>query len=105
VKAVQAAGNVILLADATYNAASGQSPEMADTGFAPTAPGAVQRRVVYPPFAALAQAGSAVLPSLGLAAALEAGGIAPRDVRFDGNRLVMGDRVMPLSWRQVRSSD
>jgi len=131
VKAVQAAGNVVLLADATYNAASGQSPEMADTGFASTAPGAVQRRVIYPPFAALAQAGSSlghnffvldpdgplrhtvpfaqagshVLPSLGLAAALEAGGIAPRDVRFDGNRLIMGDRVMPLSWRQVRSSD
>ena len=91
----------------------------------------VERRVVYPPFAALAKAGSAlghnffvldpdgplrhtvpfaqtgthVLPSLGLAAALEAAGIAPRDVRFDGDRLVIGDRVMPLSWRQVKSSD
>ena len=70
---------------------------------------------MYPPFAALAAAGSALghnffvldpdgplrhtvpfarsgthaLPSLGLAAALEAAGIAPRDVRFDGNRLLM----------------
>src|SRR6185295_2885594 len=24
---------------------------------------------------------------------------------FDGSRLVIGDRVMPLSWRQVKSSD
>jgi adenylate cyclase len=133
VKAVRAAGNVILLADATYNSLSGESPEMGDTGFAATAPGAVQRRVVYPPFAALAQAGSAlghnffvldpdgplrhtvplaqsgthVLPSLGLAAAIKAAGIAPGDVRFDGNgnRLVMRDRVMPLSWRRVKTSD
>jgi adenylate cyclase len=131
VKAVRAAGNVILLADATYNADSGESPAMPDTGFAPAAPGAVQRHVVYPPFAALAHAGSAlghnffvldpdgplrhtvpfaragtrVLPSLGVAAALRAAGIAPRDVRFDGDRLVMSDRVMPLSWRHVKSSD
>jgi adenylate cyclase len=131
VKAVRAAGNVILLADATYNAESGESPGLPDTGFPPTAPGAVERPVVYPPFAALAQAGSAlghnffvldpdgplrhtvpfaragthVLPSLGVAAALRAAGIAPRDVRFDGDRLVMSDRVMPLSWRHVKSSD
>ena len=131
VKAVRAAGNVILLADATYNSRSGESPELRDTGFAAAAPGAVERRVVYPPFAALAQAGSAlghnffvldpdgplrhtvplaqsgthVLPSLGLAAAIKAAGIAPRDVRFDGNRLVMRDRVMPLSWRRVKTSD
>jgi adenylate cyclase len=131
VNAVRAAGNVILLADATYNAQYGESAGLPDTGFIPAAPGAVQRRVVYPPFAALAEAGSAlghnffvldpdgplrhtvpfaragttVLPSLGLAAALKAAGIAPRDVRFDGNRLVMRDSVMPLSWRQVKSSD
>ena len=60
VEAVRAAGNVILLADATYNADTGESPAMADTGFAPAAAGAVQRRVVYPPFAALAHAGSAL---------------------------------------------
>jgi adenylate cyclase len=131
VSAVRAAGNVILLADATYNAASGESTGLPETGFVSTGPGAVERRVVYPPFAALAAAGTALghnffvldpdgplrhtvpfaqsgthaLPSLGLAAALKAAGIAPRDVRFDGNRLLMADRVMPLSWRQVKSSD
>ena len=131
VEAVRAAGNVILLADATYNAASGESFEMPDTGFPPTSPGALNRPVVYPPFAELAQAGSAlghnffvldpdgplrhtvpftragthVLPSLGLTAALKAAGIPPGDVRFDRGRLVMGDRVMPLSWRHVKSSD
>jgi adenylate cyclase len=131
VASVKAAGNVILLADATYNAQSGESTGLPPTGFDADAPGAVERGVVYPPFAALLPSARAlghnffvldpdgplrhtvpfvksqshVLPSLGLAAALSAAGIPPQKVRYDGNQLVMGDRRMPLEWRRVRSAD
>jgi adenylate cyclase len=131
VDSVQAAGNVILLADATYDAQSGESAGLPQTGFPADAPGAVDRRIVYPPFATLAAAARAlghnffvldpdgplrhtvpfarsqshVIPSLGLAAALRAAGIAPGDVRYDGDRLVIGDRRLPLEWRRVRSAD
>jgi adenylate cyclase len=131
IASVKAAGNVILLADATYNAQSGESSGLPPTEFASDAAGAVERRVVYPPFPALAAAAatlghnffvldpdgplrhtvpfaraqSHVIPSLGLAAALRAGGIAPGDVRFSGDRLVIGDRRLPLEWRRVKSAD
>jgi adenylate cyclase len=131
IESVKAAGNVILLADATYNAQSGESPAMADAGFVATGPGPAERNVVFPPFRGLADAASAlghnlfildpdgifrhtvplvrtgrhVLPSLGAAAALTVAGIAPREVRVGGDRLLLGDRVMPLSWRRVKSSD
>jgi adenylate cyclase len=131
IESVRTSGNVILLADATYQTASGGSPDVPDAGFTPAAPGAAERRAVLAPFSGLAQAAAALghnlfvldpdgpirhtvpfvrtgthlLPYLGVAAALRVAGIAPRDVRFDGNRLVMGDRVMPLSWRTVKSAD
>ena len=131
VDSVAASGNVILLADATYNAESGESTGLPPSEFAAEAPGAVERRLIYPPFPALVPAARAlghnffvldpdgplrhtvpfarsqshVIPSLGLAAALRAAGIAPNDVRFDGDRLVIGDREMPLEWRRVRSAD
>jgi adenylate cyclase len=131
VESVRTSGNVVLPADATYNAASGGSPDLPDAGFTSAAPGAAERRVVFPPFSGLAEAAAAIgqslfvldpdgpirhtvpfvrtgnhlLPSLGVAAALKVAGIAPRDVRFEGNRLVMGDRAMPLSWRTVKSAD
>jgi adenylate cyclase len=131
VDSVKAAGNVILLADATYNAQSGESAGLPQTEFAFDAEGAVERNVVYPPFQALAAAArtlghnffvldpdgplrhtvpfaraqSHVIPSLGLAAALPAAGIAPKDVRFDGGHLVLGDRRVPLERRRVKSAD
>jgi len=131
VDSVKAAGNVILLADATYNAQAGESSGLPATGFTFDAPGAVERRVIYPPFPALAPAGvalghnffvldpdgplrhtvpfaraqSTLIPSLGLAAAVRAAGIAPRDVRIEDGRLIVGDRRLPLEWRRVRSAD
>jgi adenylate cyclase len=131
VDSVKASGNVILLADATYNAQTGESSGLPATEFTFDDPGAVERRLIYPPFPALAPAARALghnffvldpdgpirhtvpfarsqshlIPSLGLAAALRAAGIAPRDVRVDGDRLVLGDRRMPLEWRRVASAD
>jgi len=131
VDSVKAAGNVILLADATYSAQAGESSGLPATGFTFDAPGAVERRVIYPPFPALAPAGvalghnffvldpdgplrhtvpfaraqSTLIPSLGLAAAVRAAGIAPRDVRIEDGRLIVGDRRLPLEWRRVRSAD
>jgi len=130
VDSVKAAGNVILLADATYNAQAGESSGLPPTGFTFDAAGAVERRIIYPPFPALAPAGAALghnffvldpdgplrhtvpfarsqshlIPSLGLAAAVRAAGVAPRDVRIEGDRLIVGDRRMPLEWRRVRTA-
>ena len=101
---VKAAGNVILLADATYEASEGASREFPDAGFALDAPGIIERRVVFPPFGALADAsaglghnlfvldpdgplrhtvpfvrtGDRELPSLGLAGGAARGGDRPR---------------------------
>ena len=131
VDSVKAAGNVILLADATYEAESGESRGVPDAGFRFDAPGITERKVVFPPFGALAasalglghnlfvldadgpirhtvpfvKSGSLALPSLGLAAGLRAAGIAPADVRLEGRLLHLGSRVMPLDWRRVQTPD
>ena len=128
--AVKAAGNVVLLADATFN---GEAPGVAplkDMGYRLDVPGITERRVVFPPFAALADAASGLghnlfvldpdgpirhvvpfvrsggraIPSLGTAAALRMAGIPPADVRLDGNLLRIGTRAMPLEWRHVASA-
>lgn len=130
VDSVKQAGNVILLADATYEASSGRSQELQDPGYRLDGPGILERRVVFPPFAKLAAAASGlghnlfmldadgplrhvvpfvktgriVLPSLGLAAALRQAGIAPSDVRLEGTMLHLGGRVMPLEWRHVETA-
>lgn len=130
VDSVKAAGNVILLADATYEATAGETRGIADPGFRLGAAPIIERRVVFPPFGALASAalglghnlfvldadgpirhtvpfvrtGSRALPSLGLAAALQRAGIRPSDVRLDGTQLRLGSRVMPLQTRRIRSA-
>ncbi|HVC19015.1 MAG TPA: adenylate/guanylate cyclase domain-containing protein [Vicinamibacterales bacterium] len=130
VDSVKAAGNVILLADATYEAASGASHGLQDAGFRLDAPGILERRVVFPPFAKLAavasglghnlfmldadgplrhtvpfvRTGRIAIPSLGLAAALRQAGIRPDQVRLDGRMLHLGNRVMPLQWRHVQTA-
>ena len=114
-----------------YNAETPEIDRIPPTNFALDVPGIIDRRGLLPPFAGLAESASAlghnlfildpdgplrhvvpfvrshgrVLPSLGVAAALRASGITPAEVRLDGNRLRYRDRVMPLSWRHVRSSD
>ncbi len=126
---IKAAGNVILLADATYEAGEGGSREFPDAGFALDAPGIIERRVVFPPFGGLASVsaglghnlfvldpdgplrhtvpfvrnGDRELPSLGLSAALKVAGIGPDKAQLKGTILTLGDRAMPLSSRRVRT--
>ena len=129
VTSVKAAGNVILLADATFEGTrlDTSTPPIPQTGYPLDVPGIVERRVVFPPFDALAAAGAGlghnlfildpdgpirhtvpfvrsggrVIPSLGLAAAMRVAGIHPGDVALDGDVLTIGDRVLPLERRRV----
>jgi adenylate cyclase len=127
---VKAAGNVILVADASYDAEV-EHQTLPDTGFPLDVPGIYERRGILPPIPPLAAAASAfghnlvvldpdgpirhtipfvrtqhhVMPSLGVSAALVAAGIRPQDVRLEGTRLHYGDRVMPLSPREVKADD
>ena len=127
---VKAAGNVILVADASYDTEV-ENLALPDTGYALDVPGIYELRGVLPPFKTLADAASGlghnrfvldpdgplrhtipfvrthhrVVPSLGVSAALRVAGIRPRDVRLDGRRLRYGDRVMPLAQRQVKAED
>lgn len=127
---VRAAGNVILLADATYSGdAPGVAP-LADEGYRLDVPGITERKVVFPPFEVLAREASGLghnlfildpdgpirhgvpfvrsahraIPSLGVAAALRTAGIPPAAVRLDGTTLWMGDRALPLEPRAVGTS-
>jgi adenylate cyclase len=127
---VKAAGNVILIADASYDTEV-ENLELPDTGYPLDVDGIYELRGVLPPFKRLADAASGlghnrfvldpdgplrhtipfvrthhrVVPSLGVSAALRVAGIRPQDVGLDGTRLHYGDRVMPLSWRHVKAAD
>jgi adenylate cyclase len=127
---VKAAGTVILVADASYDAEI-ENAALPDAGYPLDVPGIYEMRGVLPPFTLLADAASGLghnrfvldpdgpmrhaipfvrahhrtVPSLGVAAALRAAGIRPQDVRLDGTRLRFGDRVMPLSARHVKADD
>jgi len=127
---VRAAGTVILVADASYDAEI-ENATLPDAGYPLDVPGIYEMRGVLPPFRLLADAASGLghnrfvldpdgpmrhaipfvrahhrtVPSLGVAAALRATGIRAQDVRLDGTRLRFGDRVMPLSARHVKADD
>jgi adenylate cyclase len=127
VDSVKAAGNVLLLADATYEGESSESVALSDAGFHVGSANLATRSVVFPPFPALARAaaglghnlfvldadgplrhtipfvrtGSIEMPSLGLAAALRAMSAAPSQVRIEGEQMRVGSRVMPLQSRRV----
>lgn len=128
---IKAAGNVILLADASYDAETPEVERLPAGGAPLDVPGILDRKGVLPPFGELAGAASGlghnlfvldpdgplrhivpfvrshgrVLPSLGVAAGLRAAGIAQSEVRLDGERLRYRDRTMPLAWRHVQSSE
>ena len=123
---VRADGRVIMLADAVYEGQQGQSGDRLaaawrDPGYRVDAI-AEPRPVILPPYQALADATMALghnflvrdvdgparrmapfvsnggrdLPSLGVAAALAAGGFSPAVVSADGASLRIGDRHVPL---------
>jgi adenylate cyclase len=129
---IKKSGNVILLADATYEGeALEKTPAIGGPGFRLSSPLLLERKVVFPPFKSLADAASAfghnlfvldsdgplrhtvpfvrigdrALPSLGLAAALRAANINPSAVRLENHDLQLGDRLMPLSTRRVKNPD
>ena len=132
IASVRQSGNVILLADATYEGEPVATvPTAPDAGFRLNSPLVAERKVVFPPFKALADAaigfghnlfvldpdgplrhtvpfvrtGDHALPSLGLAAALRGANIPPDAVRVENNTLRIGDRLMPISVRRTRSAD
>src|SRR5262245_11288282 len=126
VESVKKAGNVIMLADASYEGkVTNQAPLPDD--FRIDATGIKERDAIFPPFADLAAAASQLahnmflydrdgpmrhispfvrshghsLPSLGTAAALRLAGIKPSEIRLEGTTLVMGDRRVPMAWNTV----
>jgi len=127
---VKAAGNVILVADASYDAAV-ENMTLPDAGYPLDVEGVYELRGVLPPVRLFADAASGighnrfvldpdgplrhlipfvrahrrVVPSLGVAAALRVAGVRPQNVHLTGTLLHLGDRVMPLSWRHVKAAD
>jgi adenylate cyclase len=128
---VKAAGNVIMLADASYDAETPDIDRIPAHASPLDVPGVLDRKGVLPPFAPLADAASGlghnllildpdgplrhlvpfvrsrgrVLPSLGVSAALRALGIEAGDVRLADTLLHYRDRTMPLTWRHIASSE
>jgi len=116
---------------AAYAAIKADTPLVPDSGYRLDGPGVLERLVVYPPFAELrdvaagfghnlfildqdgplrhmtpfVRSNQRALPSMGVAAALTASGITPDQVQLDNNTLRLGDRLMPLTPRRVRSPE
>ncbi len=131
VTSVKAAGTVILPVDATYESEADGATSTIANGLKLDASRVIQRKVVFPPFGALGGAaaalahnltiydpdgpirhtvplvrtGSSVIPSIGLATALRAGGIPDSSVRIDGDTLHVGDRSIALELRRTRNAD
>ena len=130
---VKTAGTVIVPVDATFEGASTDAlpPSVPDGGFRPGSARPVERKVIAPPFKALADAASGfghnlvvldadgplrhtvpfvqsngiAIPSLGLMAAVRALGLRPDSVHVDGDVLRIGDRALALSRRRTRSAE
>jgi adenylate cyclase len=129
--ALRKAGNVILLADATFE--GGHTGEYAwpDQGYRLQGPGITERRALFAPAEDFAASAAALghnlfvldpdgpmrhvvpfvrtegraMPSLGLAAALRAAGVRPAEIAAEGEVLRLGDRRMPLEWRHVNNPE
>ena len=128
---IRKAGNVILIAEATFAGGMTDAQTWPDQGYRLDAPGVLERRVILPPAGMLSDAavalghnflsldpdgpvrhvvpfvrsGNRAVPSLGLSAALRAAGVKASDVRINGSSLIAGDRTMPLEMRNVNTED
>ena len=128
-------GNVVMLADAVYLGTTGpEGPAAADDWSAPPyrlGPAIEARPMIQPPFPALRQAAGAIghnlllidadgparrmppfirvgdryVPSLGVAAVLQAAGVRPDEVVLDGERIRVRDRTIPLVPTRVPDLD
>lgn len=125
VTSVKTAGNVVMLADAVSPGMKGGTSEPSTPSWHSPyrlGPSIEERPVIVPPFQELADAASALghnflaldddgiarriapfirrgdryLPSLGVAAALAAGGFKPNEIALEGNVLRVRDRRIPL---------
>ena len=129
--ALRKAGNVILLADATFEGEHTGDYSWPDQGYRLKHPGVTERRALFAPAHAFASAAAALghnlfildsdgpmrhvvpfvrtgdraMPSLGLAAALRAAGVRSADVQVEDGVLRLADRRMPLEWRQVNNPE
>jgi adenylate cyclase len=130
-ESIRSSGNVILLADATFEGEQIAGGSMPDQGYRLNAAGVTERRVIFAPAAEFSSAASALghnlfildpdgpmrhvvpfvrsgdraMPSLGLAAALRVAGVRPADVTVQGDTLRVRDRQIPLEWRYVNNPD
>jgi adenylate cyclase len=130
-ESIRSSGNVILLADATFEGDQSGNPSWPDQGYRLSAPGITERRVVFAPAVEFSSAAAALghnlfildpdgpmrhvvpfvrtgdraMPSLGLAAALRVAGVRPSDVTMSGDTLRIHDRALPLEWRYVNNPD
>ncbi len=132
IDSVKKSGNVIMLSDATYEGeASDGAVVVPDAGFTLDSPFVAERKMIFPPFAALADAvagfghnlfvldpdgplrhtvpfvrvGTRALPSLGLAAALKSVQLDPKTIRAERSTLHLGTTEMPVQLRTVRTAD
>ena len=128
---IKKAGNVILLADATFGGETTDEQSWRDQGYRLNAEEILERRVIFEPTHVLADSATALghnflsldadgpvrhvvpfvrtgdraMPSLGLSAALRAARIDPSTIRVDGSLLKVGDRLVPLESRRVNTED
>ncbi len=127
---IRKAGNVILLADATFAGdTTGGEQSWKDQGYRLSSPEILERRVIFEPTPVLADSavalghnflsldpdgpvrhvvpfvrtGERAMPSLGLSAALRAARVEPSRLRVNGRYLEMGDKMMPLETRLINS--
>jgi adenylate cyclase len=130
-ESVERAGNVLLLADATYGGEKADAPPVPATGFALDVPGILERRTLLLPYPELADAAAGfghnflaldadgpvrhtvpfvrshgvAVPSLGMAAALQAAGVPPAQVTLQDEVMAIGSRRMPLTLVHTRTPD
>jgi adenylate cyclase len=128
---IRKAGNVVLLADATFEGEEVGGQGWPDQGYRLDAAGITERRALFAPTASLTASAAALghnlfildpdgplrhtvpfvrtgeraMPSLGLTTALRVAGVDPAAVRLEGNTLLIADRRIPLESREVNSAD
>jgi len=128
---IKAAGNVLLLADATFDGEANDAPPFPDLGYRLESAEILERRAIFLPFPALAGAAAGfghnlvvldpdgpirhsvpfvrararAVPNLGVAAAMRVAGISPAAVAVENGQFTIGDRRLPTSVRRVPTSD